>query len=189
VRYQKGADGKLGTGAFIDTVRTIVHPSQLAPSFKYTVANNLLASTRKWDWSFAEEARWSDNAQFNDQSYLRLAESYLLMAEIQMERGNKAESALLVNQIRSRSNASLISAANITLDFILDERSRELVTEECRRITLSRVKKLYERTKALNPQVSIASPPGMQKFHELLPLPQSVISGNTGKVMENNPGY
>lgn len=189
LRYQKGADGKLGTGAFIDTVWTIVNPSKLPANFKYDKANHNLASTRKWDWSFPEETRWADGPQFNDQTYLRLAESYLLMAEIQMERGNKDLAAFWINRVRNRSNANPVSVADINLDYILDERSRELITEECRRITLARVNKLYERTKALNPQVTLAFPPGMQEFHKLLPIPQSVIDGNTMKLMLNNPGY
>lgn len=177
-------DVKTGTKA--DTIFTML---SVPANYKWNVKNNQIASTRKWDWSFNDPALYREPFQYNDQPYLRLAESYLLMAEILLAKADKSGAAEWINKVRVRSKASPISSANVTLDFLLDERSRELVSEEHRRITLSRVGKLVERAKLYNPQTTLAQPPGIQDFHKLLPIPQTVIDGNTAKPIAQNPGY
>ena len=87
--------------------------------------------------------------------------------------------------MRRRSNASEINAEDVNLDFILDERSRELVTEEHRRHTLLRTGKWLERTRAHNRN-------GGQLIVErdtLFPIPQAVIDANLTQEMPQNPGY
>ncbi|MGV8095070.1 MAG: RagB/SusD family nutrient uptake outer membrane protein [Mangrovibacterium sp.] len=177
-------DVKTGTRA--DTLWT----SFTVPgNYNWKNKDNTIASTRKWDWSFNDPTLYRESYQYNDQPYLRLAESYLLMAEILLAKGDKPGSADWINKVRTRSKASSISSGDVTLDFILDERSRELLTEEHRRLTLVRVGRLVERTKLYNPQTTDAYPPGIQEYHRLLPIPQSVIDGNTAKPLEQNPGY
>ena len=87
-------------------------------------------------------------------------------------------------------------------DFILDERSRELLTEEERRHTLVRVCQenggderdtnnyFKRRMRELNEIAGIAGR-GMDEYETpvLFPLPQSFIDANTGNPLENNPGY
>lgn len=149
-----------------------------------TLNNNRWASTRKWDWTYSDPDLWNATHSFADQAYLRLSETYLLLAEAQMKQGKSAEAATWINQVRQRAHATLIGAADVTLDFILDERSRELITEEHRRETLVRVGKLVERTRLHNPLAK-----DIQDYHVLLPIPQYVIDANTGKAMQQNPGY
>ena len=48
--------------------------------------------------------------------------------------------------LRTRAKAAQVSASDITLNFILDERVRELIGEEQRRLTLMRTGTLVERT-------------------------------------------
>lgn len=146
------------------------------------------ASTRKWDWVSADPARWADTHSFSDQTYLRLADTYLLLAEAYFKQGKLPQAADFINRVRLRSHASAIdvSGSTITLDFILDERSRELVTEELRRETLIRTGKLLERAK--NPLYNKFTV-GIKDYQILLPIPQKVIDANTGKKMEQNPGY
>ena len=55
-----------------------------------------------------------------------------------------------INVIRKRANAPEITAKDATIDFLLDERIRELVGEELRRFTLVRTGKLVERVKKYN---------------------------------------
>ncbi|WP_080905533.1 RagB/SusD family nutrient uptake outer membrane protein [Parabacteroides sp. Marseille-P3160] len=161
---------------------------------KMTTNNHKWASTRKWDWTFNDPARYGESYSFADQTYLRLADTYLLLAEALHVQGKNSEAdgaAFYINEIRKRSNATPISANQVTLDYILDERARELVTEENRRETLLRTGKLIERTRKYN---HIASGErngvaGIQDYHVLLPFPQIVIEANTGKKMEQNPGY
>ncbi len=161
---------------------------------KMTTNNHKWASTRKWDWTFNDPNRYGESYSFADQTYLRIADTYLLLAEALHLQGKNSEAdgaAFYINEIRKRSGATPITAEQVTLDYILDERARELVTEENRRETLVRTGKLIERTRKYN---YIASGerngvPGIQDYHVLLPFPQIVIEANTGKTMEQNPGY
>lgn len=141
-------------------------------------------STKKWDWTHPDISRVTDDAQFGDQPYLRLADTYLLLAEAQLKNGHPELAVEWINKIRRRSHASEITAAEITLDFILDERSRELLTEELRRYTLIRTGTLISRTLEHNP---IAA--GIKSHHILWPIPQPIIDANTGKIMPQNDGY
>lgn len=150
------------------------------------INNNKWASTRKWDWTYADPNLWNASYSYADQTYLRLADTYLLLAEAYFKQGKLPQAADFINRIRTRSKATPIAAngSTITIDYILDERSRELVTEELRRETLIRTGKLLERTKLHNKLAA-----AMQPHQVLLPIPQKVINANTGKVMKQNPGY
>lgn len=142
-------------------------------------------NTRKWDWAPAIPSDLQQSSNFNDIIYLRLAETYLLLAEAQFKLGEKAEAATTINALRSRAKATPIAAADVTLDFILDERSRELLTEEHRRYTLTRTKKWFERTKKYN--INAGSLIALRDT--ILPIPQTVIDANLTKPMPQNPGY
>lgn len=146
-------------------------------------SNPLWPSTRKWDWS--DPADVTANDQYNDQPYIRLAETYLLLAEAQFKQGNLAGAAASINALRARAGASLITPSQVTMDFILDERSRELVTEEQRRYTLMRTGTWYDRVKRYNPLAAA----NVQPRDSLLPIPQSVIDANLTKPLPQNPGY
>ena len=139
--------------------------------------------SRKWDW--ANPADITGGAQFNDQIYIRLAETYLLKAEAQLLLNDKVGAAETINIIRRRSNASDISSGDINIDFILDERSRELVMEEQRRYTLLRTGKWLERTEMYNHNGGA----NITERDKLFPIPQSVIDANLTKTMPQNPGY
>ncbi|MCG8308933.1 MAG: RagB/SusD family nutrient uptake outer membrane protein [Cytophagales bacterium] len=140
-------------------------------------------STRKWD--YFNPADPSGARSYNDQVYLRLAETYLLLAEAQLALNDAAGAAETINVLRRRANASEIAASNVTIDFILDERSRELYSEEHRRYTLVRLNKWLERIQMYN---KVGGPTAGEK-DKLLPIPQSVIDANLTAPMEQNPGY
>lgn len=122
---------------------------------------------------------------YKDHIMMRLGETYLLMAEAQFMQGKLTDAAISINVIRARAKATPVQASNITLDFILDERARELIGEENRRITLVRTKTLLSRPQMYN----AANVIGIQSFNLLLPLPQSEIDRNNGAVLAQNPGY
>lgn len=140
-------------------------------------------STRKWDWM--EPGNPTGTRAYGDQPFLRLAETYLLAAEAELAQGKLAEAAEHLNIVRRRSNASEISAADVTLDFILDERARELLSEENRRHTLVRTGKWLERTRQFNPVAG----PNIAEHNKLYPIPQVVIDANLDASMPQNPGY
>ncbi|KPL13101.1 MAG: hypothetical protein AMS26_15525 [Bacteroides sp. SM23_62] len=144
-----------------------------------------------FDWPYTRKLEGTDpnnpaaSYQANDQVYLRLAETYLLKAEAQFLLGSSADAAETINIIRRRSNASEVSAGDIDIDFILDERGRELILEEHRRHTLVRLGKWLERVQAHDHN-------GGQNAAQrdaLFPLPQVVIDANLTSQMPQNPGY
>lgn len=143
----------------------------------------LWPSTRKWDWVNPADPTGGD--QYNDQPYVRVAETYLLLAEAQFKQGNVAGATATLNVLHARAGASPITAGQVTMDFILDERSRELVTEEERRYTLLRTGTWLARTTKYNPLVA----PNITPRDTLLPIPQSAIDANLAKPLPQNPGY
>ncbi|GAB4030479.1 RagB/SusD family nutrient uptake outer membrane protein [Spirosoma jeollabukense] len=127
-----------------------------------------------------------------DAYILRLGEVYLLAAEAQLNLGKKDSAAYYLNEIRTRAAVTgrtanmRVAAADVTLDFILDERARELAGEQVRWFDLKRTNKLVERVKKYNPDAA----PNIQPFHVLRPIPQSEIDAVTNKGdFKQNPGY
>lgn len=128
-------------------------------------------------------------ATIKDYILMRLGETYLLQAEAQYEQGDLAGAAASINVLRTRANAPQVSSSDITLDLILDERARELVGEENRRMTLMRTGTLVERVNNLN-STSVVNPvTGLSKTNLLLPIPQNEIYLNKDAVLTQNPGY
>jgi hypothetical protein len=127
-------------------------------------------------------------AMIKDFMLMRLGETYLLKAEAQLNQGNTNGAATTINVLRTRANASQVTGSQITLDFILDERARELLAEENRRMTLMRTGKLVTRTTAYNTQ-TINPVLGISSKNLLLPIPLSEINLNKDAVLEQNPGY
>ncbi|PLK44045.1 RagB/SusD family nutrient uptake outer membrane protein [Emticicia sp. TH156] len=148
----------------------------------------------------------SRGSNFNDPStrpvvITRFAEVYLVGAEAYLQAGDKTKAAELLNVIRQRAayrktntaaqnaaaaEAMLIKPENVTVDFILDERSRELFGEWMRYHDLVRTKTLVKRVKAWN----IEAANYVKDFHMLRPIPQSQIDRTVeGPKFPQNPGY
>jgi len=139
--------------------------------------------SRKWDYAY--DSNIEDGYQYNDLIYLRLAETYFLKAEAQLALNDPDGAAITLNIIRERSNATPITGADVDIDFILDERSRELVTEEQRRCTLLRTGKWLERVRMYNHNGGDTA----RDYDVLFAIPQDVIDANLTLEMENNPGH
>lgn len=177
--YTSGpSGGRLG----VDTVRLSINCNEPAPN---AASAPNWPSIRKWDWAPGDTADVQNSSNFNDQIYLRLADTYLLLAEAQFRLNDLAGAAATINLIRARANATPITAAQVTLDFILDERSRELISEEHRRYTLLRTGTWFTRTQVNNKYAGTK----IALRDTLLPIPQSVIDANLTKVMPQNAGY
>ena len=73
----------------------------------------------------------------------------------------------------------------MTMDFLLDERIRELVGEESRRFTLCRTGKLLSVPANT---IQNRGPLCVITTH-LWPIPQSIIDSNTGAEFPQNEGY
>lgn len=115
----------------------------------------------------------------------RLAETYLLRAEAYIRKGDLANAAADINTIRARANANPIQPSDVDIDFLLDERMRELYGEELRMLTLCRMGKLAERNRKYNPKTGLT----IEDYHNLWPIPYSEIERNVYATLEQNPGY
>lgn len=123
-------------------------------------------------------------AMIKDIIIARLGETYLLKAEAQFKQGNLTGAAATLNILRARAGAAPISPADVTMDFILDERARELIGEENRRMTLMRTGTLVKRATRYGQKIT-----GLTEKHLLLPIPLTEIQLNKDGVLEQNPGY
>jgi hypothetical protein len=119
---------------------------------------------------------------------IRLAETILLRAEAYVGLGNLSMAAADVNAIRTRANATPVSPAEVDLEYILDERARELYGEEFRHITLRRMGKLLERVRKYNNN-PVYPACNIQDYNVLFPIPQSMIDLNINGDVQQNPGY
>ena len=130
----------------------------------------------------------NNNGRTEEDVYVyRLAETYLLRSEAYFLNSESQKAADDLNSIRGRAGATLISASDVSLDYILDERARELMYEERRRKTLIRMGVLVERVREYGLVEEWRST--VQDYHGLWPIPQSAIDANFGAELAQNPGY
>jgi hypothetical protein len=133
-------------------------------------------------------------AMIKDFMLMRLGETYLLLAEAQFKQGKLQQAADNINVLRQRAFADYpasgrVEASDINLNFILDERARELVGEENRRMTLMRTGTLVERSLRLNSNDAQHPTTGLTAKNNLLPIPLTEIQLNKDAVLTQNPGY
>ena len=119
----------------------------------------------------------------------RLGETYLIAAEAAFRTGKLSEAVGYINTIRERAAypggdpvAMHITEADLSIDFILTERSRELCGELMRWLDLVRTGKLVERVTAYNPEAA----PNIQAKHILRPIPQAQLDAVTTDEPYNN---
>jgi hypothetical protein len=148
---------------------------------------------------FRNPNRTAPNSQpgFNDIFIIRLAEMYLIAAEAEINLGNAAAAVGYVNVIRTRAAIKApvdqtadmqVTAAQMTLDFILQERAREFAGEHMRWFDVKRIKNqnnFANFIKATNPDIV-----AVQDFHRLRPVPQEEINALLNAAeFGQNPGY
>lgn len=129
-----------------------------------------------------------NGANYKDVYAMRLAETYLFRAEAYIQTGQIALATEDINAVRRRANATPATTNEVDIDYLLDERARELYQEECRLYVLRRTGKMVERIRKYcdNPKF-----PGLnvEDHHVLLPIPQSQIDLNIDAEFKQNPGY
>jgi len=192
--------------AQVDSLALLNKPYRVVkPSEFWTAQNN----NNNFIWPYLKKFSDSTKANFNDvvdgrpYKVAKLSELYLLAAEACMQGagGGTTEAASLINVLKKRAayRANLTSAqidaryamiqvspSQITLDYILDERSRELCGESIRFADLAMRGKLVSRVQAYNPDAG----PNVKPFHALRPIPQSQLDAVTTKdAAYQNPGY
>jgi hypothetical protein len=159
-----------------------LHGQQIVPGPGIDTNRAIVPITTKWN-QYNHLSR-GPSYMIKDIIVMRLGETYLLKAEAQLKQSNLSGAAATLNIIRARANTSPITAGDVTMDFILDERVRELIAEENRRMTLMRTKTLISRVAGRGMKIT-----GLSKNQLLLPIPELEIQLNNDAVLEQNPGY
>ena len=150
----------------------------------------------------------------SDQYIYRLAGLYLLRAEAYYWMGNVGQAAEDINAVRERAGAEPITAGDVTIDYIFDERARELYLETPRKTEMARVAYImaqlgrngyslenmhqdnwyYDRVMDTNvyfrEEVTYgANPYIMRPYHVYWPIPQDEIDSNVEGHINQTPGY
>ncbi len=131
----------------------------------------------------------------------RLSEAYLIAAEAYYKDGNLPKATERINAVRERAalpghvSDMKVSEGQVNIDFILDERARELAGEYHRWFDLKRTGKLVEETKKYNRDIKNWFNQGINPFKGtdgnlkiLRPIPQEALDLNDGDFAQN-PGY
>jgi hypothetical protein len=166
------------------------HPDLLGKKVPYEGPDTLfIINPYTTKWGHFDPQDVFGFGMWKDFILMRLGETYLLRAEAQFMQAKLGEAAASINVLRQRANAPLVTDGDITLDFIMDERVRELLGEENRRLTLMRTGTLVQRATRLNSTAPIGPVTGLSETHLLLPIPLNEIQLNKDAVLEQNPGY
>lgn len=174
-------------------------------------ATNIIPINPFW-WNINNQSEYPslrkfDRVQLPDVRYThdiflaRLGETYLIAAEAYFKMGDLGKAKDRINEVRRRAAMPghvadmMIGESVINIDFILDERARELTGEGHRWTDLKRTGKLMERTKKYNPEIAGIYATGQDPFlgnngnYKILrPIPLSVISLDAGDYPQN-PAY
>lgn len=145
---------------------------------------------------FYDHTRPGDVSTNSDRNYpvIRLAELYLIRAEAKIRGANKDLSGALDDIMALRKRATkqgheqemALSETDMTLDFILEERARELGGEWQRWLDLKRLGKLVEHVKMFNPDAA----DNIKEYHILRPIPQVQFDGmQDWTTLGQNEGY
>ena len=178
----------------------IYMPGVDATDAKIAATPYLLVPPRKYDNTLsATMMKYFDTkrADLNSPSVrpviaFRLAETYLVAAEAAFMISNTGDAVKYINAVRERAayptgNATAmdITASDLSLDFILDERTRELCGENVRWWDLVRTSKLLPRVRLHNKEAAA----NIIDKHVLRPIPQAQIDATTTGDPYNNSLY
>ncbi|WP_372935158.1 RagB/SusD family nutrient uptake outer membrane protein [Mariniphaga sediminis] len=149
-------------------------------------------------WKFIDPTRESINLKEGTRDFfvMRLAEAYLIAAEAYFKTDDLDKAAEMLSIVRKRAawpgfeQEMNISANDVTLELILDERGRELLGEMQRWYDLTRMGFLIDRVKAYcnatnSPNYAVDN---ISEKHLLRPIPQNQIDRCSNDYGQN-PGY
>lgn len=149
----------------------------------------------KWTNNYTDGRKGNDvNGVFTDTDFpvFRLAEMYLIYAEAVLRggSGDKAMAVSYINNLRARAYGNTsgnITANDLTLQFILDERARELYWEGHRRTDLIRYDQLTTGTYLWPWKGGVAAGSSVNAKYKLYPIPAEARTVNTN--LTQNDGY
>jgi hypothetical protein len=123
----------------------------------------------------------------------RLADAYLMYAEAVLRGGSggtRAEALGYVNDIRERAYGDAsgnITDGELTLDFIIDERARELFFEGHRRTDLIRFGRFTGGTYVWPWKGRVKDGAATEAFRDIFPIPSADLGANP--TLKQNDGY
>lgn len=152
------------------------------------------------DYTETSIANRNSRCSMHDVVVSRLGEAYLIAAEayLKQKSPDPAKAAEMINTLRKRPGTikegfeqqMTVTAQDMNIDFILDERAREMAGEYVRWTDLKRTHKLFEYMmkyqEDIVPESNYKGTDGMWK--SLRPIPQAAIDLNKA-VVKQNPGY
>ena len=165
--------------------------------FEYHPYESTYAQVVSGDWETIPlkkfddpEAPYGRSSSTRDIVLSRLGETYLIAAEAYLQAGDAATGLQRLNTVRQRAGVADAALAEFDIDFILDERGRELFGEYHRWFDLKRTGKLVERASAHHPLVNEANFNGANGELKILrPIPQAALDLNQNKNFPQNPAY
>lgn len=120
----------------------------------------------------------------------RLGETYLVAAEAYLKSGDATTGLARLNEVRKRAGVTDATPAEFNIDYILDERGRELLGEYHRWFDLKRTGTLVARASAHHYKIKAANFVGVGGVLKILrPIPQQALDLNQNKDFPQNPGY
>jgi starch-binding outer membrane protein, SusD/RagB family len=120
----------------------------------------------------------------------RLGDAYLMYAECAVRSAANADMSTAlgyVNALRTRANATQITASQMNLQFILDERAKELTMEGHRRTDLIRFGKFTGNSYLWPWKGGTLNGTTIPETYNLYPIPLTAIQSNNN--LKQNPGY
>ena len=123
----------------------------------------------------------------------RLADAYLMYAEAVLRGGSggsRATALGYVNALRQRAYSNTsgnITDSGLTLDFILDERGRELYWEGCRRTDLVRFGQFTNGSYVWEWKGNVKNGARTSSYRDLYPIPINDLNANPN--LKQNAGY
>ena len=209
-----------------DSIAEIITAREESPQFGEPLSKalygDLIDTLDTWySWPFYKTFVLSPNTRLpiggeTDWYIFRLAETYLIRAEAYFWKDQLSSAADDINMIRGRANAPLVSAGDVTIDYIFDERARELYMEEPRHSEMVRASYImanlnrdgyslanftqknwyHDRLMTVNPFYTQdpvfrwrSNDAYIDPHNVLWAIPQSVITANTLGTINQNVGY
>jgi hypothetical protein len=184
-RYEGGAGGPDGRTSYFkttDRTKTIASIGASDQGYAGPKYSNLTSTGAR-----------GSNEEFPDTDFpmFRLADAYLMYAEAVLQGGGGSRATALgyINELRQRAYGNTsgnIVDAQLTLPFILDERSRELLLEGHRRQDLIRFGQFTD-VGVWSWKGGVMAGMTTPSFRDLYPIPSNELSANP--TVKQNTGY
>ncbi|MDR2448693.1 MAG: RagB/SusD family nutrient uptake outer membrane protein [Prevotellaceae bacterium] len=193
-RARKEFTDKFATGdkrfLFVGANKAIAdHPGEYPYGLATYKYRNITSASTPGNPVYGSDIRYADN----DFPLFRLAEMYLIYAEAVKRGGSGGTEALAltyINNLRERAYGNTsgnISASDLTLNFILDERARELYWECQRRTDLIRYNQFTTGDYLWEWKGGVQVGRAVSGHFNIYPLPSPDLQANTN--LKQNPQY